>query len=311
MRAGKLVLLVLTTMLLTLCILCSALADVKPIPQDMLEHGTPPKAEGWVTPNEEYEDESIHAVLYKRTNYKPKSSDGNITIRWAEVEIKDPSQLRTALSYDSFENKDLATAPEMVAYLNPVVACNDDYVKINNYKGYVIRQGTLYLDNLDEWSEELKQDVLLIDDQGDFHAVQKASSANIQVYITELEEQGRTVVNAFTFGPAMIINGEVQEISRESSTHELNLATARTAICQLGPLKYAVFAADCPQTGYGINCMELANFIAKTYPDCKVAYNLDGGGSSRLFMGQKRVNKANGRREIYGMIYFASAVSEE
>ena len=83
------------------------------------------------------------------------------------------------------------------------------------------------------------------------------------------------------------------------------------SIYQLMEAGYAVFAADCPQTGYGINCTELANFIAKTYPDCKVAYNLDGGGSSRLFMGQKRVNKANGRREIYGMIYFASAVSEE
>ena len=311
MRTGKRVLLVLATMVLTLCILSSALAEIKTIPLDMLEHGTPPKAEGWVEPNKEYEDESIHAVLYERRNYKSKTSDGNITIRWAEVEIKDPSQLRTALSYDSFENKDLATAPEMVAYLNPVVSCNDDYVKINNYKGYVIRQGVLYLDNLDEWTEDLKQDVLLIDDLADFHVIQKASSADVQAYIADLEGQGRTIVNAFTFGPALVINGEVQEIKGKDSTHEVILATARTAICQLGPLKYAIFAADCPQTGYGINCTELANFIVKTYPDCKIAYNLDGGGSSRLFMGQKRVNKANGRREIYGMIYFASAVSEE
>ena len=311
MRAGKHVLLVLTTMVLSLCILCSATADVKQIPTDMLEHGTPPKNEGWIVPNKEYQDESIHAVLYERTNYKSKSSDGGITIHWIEVEIKDPSQLRAALSYDSFENKELATAPEMVAYLNPVVSCNDDYVKISSYKGYVIRQGILYLDNLDEWSEALKQDVLLIDDQGDFQVVQKASSADVKAFTEELNNQGRTVVNAFTFGPAMILNGEVQEITRDSSTHELNLATARTAICQLGPLKYAIFAADCIKTGYGINCMELANFIAKTYPDCKVAYNLDGGGSSRLFLGQKKINRAMGRREIYGMIYFASAVSED
>ena len=311
MRAGKAVLLLLLVAALSLCTLCSAMADVKPIPMDMLEHGTPPKAEGWITPNKEYQDESIHAVLNERKGYKAKSSDGDITIRWAVVEIKDPSQIRTALSYDSFENKDLATAPEMVAYLNPVVALNDDYVKINNYKGFVIRQGTLYLDNLDEWSEELKQDVLMIDDRGDFHTVQKASSADATAYVEELKGQGLTVVNAFTFGPTMIIDGKVQEITRNSSTHELNLATARTAICQLGPLQYAVFAADCPKTGYGINCEELANFIIKVFPDCKLAYNLDGGGSSRLFMGQKRVNKANGRREIYGMIYFASAVSED
>ena len=48
MRTGKLVLLVLMTVVLSVCTLCSALADVKPIPLDMLEHGTPPKAEGWL-----------------------------------------------------------------------------------------------------------------------------------------------------------------------------------------------------------------------------------------------------------------------
>lgn len=311
MRTGKRVLLVLAAMVLTLCILGSALAEIKQIPLDMLEHGTPPKADGWIEENKEYQDESIHAVLYERRNYKSKTSDGNITIRWAEVEIKDPSQLRTALSYDSFENKDLATAPEMVAYLNPVVSFNDDYVKMNNYKGYVMRQGVLYSDNLDEWSDELKQDVLIIDDQGDFSVVQKATSADVQARIAELEGEGRQAVNTFTFGPTLVLNGEAQEIKGKDSTHTVITATARTAFCQLDTLKYAVFAADCPQTGYGINCQELANFIVKTFPECKVAYNLDGGGSSRLFMGQKKVNKAMGRREIYGMIYFASAVSED
>ena len=311
MRAGKLVLLVLMTAVLTLCTLCSALADVKPIPLDMLEHGTPPKAEGWIEANKEYEDESIHVVLYERRNYKSKSSDGGITIRWAEVEIKDPSQLRTALSYDSFDNKAAATAPEMVAYLNPVVAFNDDYAKMNIFKGYVIRQGVFCKDDLDEWTDELKQDVLVIDDQGDLHVVPKAASADVQAFIAELESEGKKAVNVFTFGPALVLNGEMQTIDRNTSTHSLNLAMARTVFCQIGPLKYAVFAADAPKTGYGINCQELAKFIVQVYPDCIVAYNLDGGGSSRLFMGQKRVNQAQGRREIYGMIYFASAASEE
>ena len=311
MSAGKLVNLVLAVIVLCLCIFGSALADVKPIPMDMLEHGTAPKADGWIEPNKEYEDESIHMVLNERRNYKSKTSDAPTIIRWAEIEIKDPSQLRTALSYDNFENKDLATAPEMVAYLNPVAAINDDYAKINNFKGYVIRQGVLYLDNLDEWKEELKQDVLLIDDQGDFSVVKKASSADVQAFTAEQESNGRKVVNAFTFGPALVIDGEVQEIRGKDSTHEVILATARTAICQLDTLKYAVFAVDSKKNGIGINCTELANFIVKTYPECKVAYNLDGGGSSRLCIGQKRVNTANGRREIYGMIYVASAASED
>ena len=39
MRAGKAVLLLLMVAALSLCTLCSAMADVKPIPMDMLEHG--------------------------------------------------------------------------------------------------------------------------------------------------------------------------------------------------------------------------------------------------------------------------------
>ena len=311
MRAGRLFIPALLTAILALCIHCPALADVRPIPMDMLEHGTPPKAEGWIIPEREYRDESIHVVLEERKGYKAESSKGDITIHWAVIEIRDPSQLRTSLSYDSFEEKKAATALEMVTYLHSVAACNDDYAKINNFKGYVVRQGMLYLDNLDEWPEEQRQDVLLIDDQGDFHVVRKASSAKVQAYSADMKINGKQVINAFTFGPALILDGEVQAIDQESGARELSHATARTVICQLDTLKYAVFAANSPKSGYGINCQELADFIAGVYPDCRVAYNLDGGGSSRLFIGQKRVNLANGRREIYGMIYFASAVSED
>ena len=67
MRAGKLVILVLTAIMLVLCTLGSAAADIKPIPLDLLEHGTAPKDECWVVPGKEYEDESIHVVLEERS----------------------------------------------------------------------------------------------------------------------------------------------------------------------------------------------------------------------------------------------------
>ena len=311
MHTGKHWILPLIIAALLLSILVPATAEVKPIGLDMLEHGTAPAKEGWIVPGREYQDESIHATLYERKNYKTKSSAGPTTIHWVVIEIKDPSQLRTVLSYDSFEAKKGANPPELVKYINPVVSFNDDYVKMNNYKGYVMRQGVLYSDNLDDWSEDLKQDVLIIDDQGDFSVVQRASSADVQAFIAELEGQGRKAVNTFTFGPTLVLNGEAQEIRGKDSTHTVITATARTAICQLDTLKYAIFAADCPKTGYGMNCQEMANFIVKVFPECKIAYNLDGGNSSSLFMGKKKVNKTMGKRNGYGMIYFASAVSED
>ena len=310
MHIGKHWILTLIIAALLLSILVPATAEVKPIATDMLEHGTPPAKEGWITPGREYQDESIHATIYERKNYKTKSSAGPTTIHWVVIEIKDPSQIRTVLSYDSFEAKKGANPPELVKYINPVVSFNDDYVKMNNYKGYVVRQGVFCCDSLDEWKEEMKQDVLIIDSEGDFNVVQKASSADVKACLAELEAEGKTAPNVFTFGPALVLNGEVQEIKGKDSTHEVALSAARTAICQLDKLTYAVFAVD-GGDGVGTNCTELANFIVKTFPDCKVAYNLDGGGSSKLYMGQKKVNSAKGRREIYGMIYFASAVSEE
>ena len=300
---------ILAAAMVLLCLPVMAAAEVKPIPPDMTEHGTPPKAEGWVLPNREYQDESIHAVLYERKNYKTKSSSAPTTIHWAVITVSDPSQIRTVLSYDSYENKNAASATDMVEYIQPVVALNDDYVKMDKFKGYVVRQGVFCCDNLDEWGEDLKQDVLIIDDSGDFSVVQKASSADVQAQISELEGQGKSAMNVFTFGPALVLNGEVQTIRRSDSTHAVNISAARTAICQLDTLTYAVFAVD-GVTGVGTNCQELANFIVKQFPECQVAYNLDGGGSSRLFMGTKRVNNAKGRSEIYGMIYFASAYSE-
>ena len=311
MRKVKPVILFMMTAVLSLCILCPALGDIIPIPVDMREHGMPPTTDGWIIPDREYRDESIHMILEAQKNYRAENSKGNITIYWAVIEIRDPSQLRTALNYDSFDDRKAATAEEMAAYLNPVAAFNDDYAKINNFRGYAVRQGILCLDNLDEWPEELKPDVLLIDNRGDFHAVRQASSADIQAYTEALEGSGRNVVNAFTFGPALVIDGEVQEITGETGARGLSHATARTVICQLDTLKYAVFVANSPRNGYGIGCGELAEFITGIFPDCRIAYNLDGGGSSRLFIGQKRVNLANGRREIYGMIYFASAASEK
>lgn len=311
MRAKKPFISIALILILVLCFCTASIAEVRPIPIDKLEHGTPPREDGWITPNKEYQDESIHVELFEKSNYKAKSSDHAIKIHWVVVEIKDPSQLRTVLSYDSFEVKAKASATEMIPYINAVVAFNDDYVKMNNFRGYVIRQGEMCLDNLDEWEEAQRPDVLLIDDQGDFSVVRKATSADVHQRTDELAGVSRQIVNAFTFGPTLILNGELLEINREASTHSTNLATARTVFCQLGPLKYAVFTADSPATGDGMNCKEIGEFILKNFPECQVAYNLDGGGSSELFLGKKKVNKAIGRREIHGMIYFASAASED
>ena len=48
------------------------------------------------------------------------------------------------------------------------------------------------------------------------------------------------------------------------------------------------------------------------FPDCKVAYNLDGGGSTHLIINGKKIHQTPNARPISDIIYFASAqVPEE
>ena len=43
------------------------------------------------------------------------------------------------------------------------------------------------------------------------------------------------------------------------------------------------------------------------FPECRMAYNLDGGGSSTVLVNGERIHKTPGHREICDILYFASA----
>ena len=94
--------------------------------------------------------------------------------------------------------------------------------------------------------------------------------------------------------------------------HYSSLATQRIALLQLGPLEYAVVEIDSDGgNGTGMNLEELARFILEIYPDCKLAYNLDGGGSTHLIVNGKQVHKTISGRAVSDIIYFASAQKPE
>ena len=126
----------LTALLITVCLAAaltvSAGAEVKPLGMDMTVHGQPLKEDGWVEPGVEYRDESIHAVLTTERYQK-------VHVRTVVIEIADPSQLRSTLSYESYENPKLAKSMDMAKSVNALAAVNDDFIKFNKYQGYVIR----------------------------------------------------------------------------------------------------------------------------------------------------------------------------
>ena len=282
-------------------------AEVEPLDLDIMTHGVPPLKSGWIS-GSEYRDESIHIVSQHKSR-KPKSSREKTVCRWITIQIADPSQLRTAMSMDSYDDPGTVSAKTLAKHVNALVALNGDYFKYNYDKGYVLRQGVFYRDALDgTW------DSLIIDDQGDFHGVLEATSESMAAALDDLKAQGRSPVNVFTFGPVLVQDGKIvrEEGEFTQEMHYSSLATQRIALLQLGPLEYAVVEIDSDGgNGTGMNLSELARFILEIYPDCKLAYNLDGGGSTHLIVNGKQVHATVSGRAVCDIIYFASARKPE
>ena len=287
--------------LLALLLALSAAAEVQPLDLDLLTHGYPARKDGWIS-SSEYQDESIHLVAYSKGR-KPKSSSNKTVCRWITVKIADPSQLRTAISNDNYDDPATVAASTMAKSVNAIAALNGDYFKYNYDKGYVLRQGVFYRDALDgTW------DSLIIDDRGDFHDVLEATSESMADAMAALEADSRKAVNVFTFGPVLIKDGEILREEYPKDMHYPTLATQRIALCQLGDLEYGIVEIDSDQgNGTGMNLGELARFILEIFPDCKMAYNLDGGGSTHLILNGKQVHKTVSGRAVCDIIYFASA----
>ena len=291
----------LAVLILTGGICISVLAEVKPLDLDIRTHGYAPRKDGWIS-DSEYQDESIHLQAYSKGR-KPKSSNNSTMCRWMTVKIADPSQLRTAMSNDSYDDPATVAATTMAKSVEAVAALNGDYFKYNYDKGYVLRQGVFYRDALDgEW------DSLIIDDRGDFHDVMEATSESMAAALSALEAEGRKAVNVFTFGPVLVRDGKIVREEYPPEMHYPTLATQRIAICQLGELEYGIVEIDSDQgNGTGMNLGELARYILEIFPDCKMAYNLDGGGSTHLILNGRQIHKTVSGRAVCDIIYFASA----
>lgn len=236
----------------------------------------------------------------------------------ADIVIKDPSQMRTSAARGDFSNK-YATRDgmELCGKLNAVVGLNGDYANgTEKYDfGYIIRQGVLYRDNLDtpgKWNSHL-MDVLLVDEDGDFHIIHCAEAGAVQ----DMKIEGKRILNSFCFGPALVVDGQMIT-EYEGADTWINMSQGeerqRIALCQVEPLHYKVICCSGPYT----NTSTLVKSTGLTLPDfarlvaeqgVQTAYNLDGGDSTLLYFHGNRVNvKPNqGVRQLKDVIYFVSA----
>lgn len=248
-----------------------------------------------------YEDASL-SVTMERLWY------GDAHFNVARVKIADASQLRTALAgpFGKKTNKISAIA----ANNNAVVAIGGDYCT-NEEGGYVVRMGETYR------KKPVKtRDMLITDENGDFHIISKSDAATLQALMQE-----HTLINVFNFGPALVIDGELQEISTEYRYNPYGLEP-RCAIGQVGPLEYLLVVVDggkdravtitnedgSTQKSYGCQVATLAQFMYEQ--GCQQAYNLDGGNSALMVFGGENYSKKSvaSERSVSDIVYFATAI---
>lgn len=262
------------------------LGEIKALPVDF-SPGLPLKEENFT--GESYQDSTISVQM------KTEEIDEAV-YHVAHIKIAHASQLRTALAAP-FGVEKTNKPSTMAINNNAVVAINGDYYSQRD-GGYIIRQGETYRKSMQK-----SLDNLLIDENGDFHIVKGGDEAAMEKVLAGDVE----IVNAFTFGPALIIDGQVQE-TPEEYLFNVHGKDPRAAIGQVGPLEYVIVAVDGrSEASTGVTTATLADYMKQL--GCVQAFNLDGGNSATLIFHNDyyNVKSKNAERSISDIIYFASA----
>ena len=242
---------------------------------------------GYSEDNLSYHDDSLDIQLHTIRMY-----DTPIVV--AFVQVANPAQLRTEQA-KPYPSKTTVRVSEIAKRVKAVLAVNADWFTYHN-TGIVYRNGTLLRNRSDKEYEGLAIDI-----NGDFHIVRPMTEEGYaQLTIP--------IANSFAFGPALVADGEIQEILNRKVTYK-----QRMAIGQIAPLCYVLAAVDGPdqKDSVGLSIPQLAELMHGL--GAHTAYNLDGGQSTSMLMQQIKVNGQNPRnmRAVGDILYFTTAIAGE
>ena len=221
--------------------------------------------------NSSYKDENISINLTETTVNETQ-------VYVADVTVSSSEYLKTAFAQNSFGTNVTAKTSVTAAENDAILAVNGDYYGANS-SGYVIRNGVVYRDTVRENSNN-----------GDL-AIYKDGSFKIiyedQISAEQLVKDG--VVNLLAFGPALVENGEIA-VGKNQEVGQAMASNPRTAIGIIDENHYIIVVSDGRTSeSEGLSLYQLAE-VMKSY-GAKIAYNLDGGGSSTLYFNGQVINK--------------------
>ena len=294
MKLFRIVFIILMILLLAVFVPSgSAFGAVIALPID--KSGGPVPLESGYLGEWEYLDESLHVNITQGRMFDTYWMAATIT-------IADASQIRTAVA-GNYYNPSKEYASTMARRVNAVLAINGDFFGFNT-TGYTARQGKVFRRRANG-----KTDVLIIDKDGNFHILPSATEEECEAY----ED---VVVNAFNFGPGLVIDGiAVTDFSDDQLYGKGPEKQAqRICIAQTGPLEYLVVYCEGPENedSVGLTMSQFVELVS-SFDGVQNAYNLDGGSSSSIIFNRYKVNGMSSRkmRQVSDIIYFASAYFED
>ena len=186
----------------------------------------------------------------------------------ADVTVSSAVYLKTAFAENTYGRNITATTSEMAEENDAILAINGDYYGAQE-TGYVIRNGVIYRDTARTATE-----ICCIYADG---TMQIKNTADVTAQ--ELVDEG--VWQVFSFGPALILDGEIA-VSEDEEVGKAMASNPRTAIGVIDANHYVFVVSDGrTDESEGLSLSQLAAFL-KTL-GVQTAYNLDGGGSSTLW----------------------------
>ncbi len=224
-----------------------------------------------------------------------KDTFEGVQLYYVYVTISDKSQLRTATAGNP-RSKTRAPVYAMAAQNNAVLAFNGDFY---NYReaGVIYRSGEMIRN-----SPRPAMDLLIVDENADLHIIESPKKLKVDSFLAEHQ-----IIESFAFGPALIKDGKkLQFVYQEKMSCGYPTPDERLIMCQLadadGRNQYLFIACDDP----GLSVRQMTDIALDK--GAIVAYNMDGGHSTSIYLCGTRINKIPKDREVSDIVYFATLV---
>ena len=271
-------------------------ATVQSLDGDLFTPGSTPIAENFTETG--YRDDTIIVELEQKRMF-----DSDVFV--AYVKIATPSQLRTAIAGNKLSSTRTNQTSVITAAYNGIVGINGDYYSDKDRQGgHIVRQGQVMRERVSD-----NFDLLFIDELGDLHVFHRGKAE--QQEAVDAFKQEHEIVNAFCFGPGLVIDGEKPEDVSKYKWFDPSGENPRAGIGQIDMLTYVLVAVNGrTDESIGVTMDQFADIMLEL--GCKQAYNLDGGNSATLaYNGEVFNTKIQKERDVSDIIYFASAIDAE